>query len=475
MNTDFARTRPASFRSSGLALLAGLLTAAATLALITLNSQRASLLVILALAALVLLTSGRAFEKSILLTVVVACLMPGEAIRHLPLKPEEVMPLVALFFLALRPRDPARPSAVSRLSATEFWVVLLIAVALQGAIHGSTAGHPFDHVIDEFALYLQFAIAIVVIRGNLSERGIKYVLWGLVIATLLVSVRYLDIFVTYHGLHRATSDQQHLLNLTIPVLFAFALLARNWRERVIALLLALPMLPAAYVTQTRAIWLYAPFSIFLLAALYVFHHHVNLRNLAAFGIAVAVAALAVGGYILLTKGMSMGHATIAARAGTLGKLGTDLSLAVRVDMGFQALKRGLTAPIWGSGLGDYLRPNIVYLRLDAYFLDFTYVWVFWKLGLLGLVAVVGLYAVFMNRVWFVYRRTTDLFQRRVAAGVFVSFVALLIIGFESGILTNFRFNLVWATLMGIFELWKQRIEKRLSAVATRESEYTGGN
>jgi hypothetical protein len=74
----------------------------------------------------------------------------------------------------------------------------------------------------------------------------------------------------------------------------------------------------------------------------------------------------------------------------------------------------------------------------------------------------------MKRVWFVYRRTRDHFQRCVAAGVLVSFVALLMIGFESGILVIYRFNLVWASLMGIFELWKQRIESEATSPVLTE-------
>jgi len=459
---DSAPIRPASSRSSWSAILAGLLVALATIALVALGTPLIAGLAVAGLGVFIYLACGNVYEKSVLLTVVAACLLPHETFRRI-IKPEEVMPLVALLFLALRPRTSAQPSAMPRLSATELWVFLLIAAALQGAIHGIMVGYPFDHVADEFGLYLQFAVAIVVIRGKLSERGIRHMIWGLVIATLLVSVQYLNMFAAHGGLGRAVSDQQHLLNIAIPLLFAFALLARNTRERIGALALVLPMILATYVTQTRAIWLYVPFSVALLAVLYVVHRHLRSRDLVLAGALSATAILVIAGYILLTKGASAGHQAIAARAGTLKELSVDLSLAVRIESGFQALKRALSAPLFGCGLGDHFRPNLVYLKSESYLLDFSYMQVFWKLGVLGLAPLIALYAVFMKRVWFVYRRTDDLFQRRVAIGVFVSFVALLMIGFESGILINFRFNLVWAVLMGVFELWKQRIEKRLPA------------
>ncbi len=450
-------------RSNWSVLIAGLLVAAATTALVALGTPRIAGLAVVGLGVFVYFAYGNVYEKSLLLTLVVACLLPNEMPRRI-IKPEEVMPLVALVSLALRPRDTSRPSAVSRLSATELWVVLLIAAAFQGAVHGMAAGFPPSHIVDEFGLYLEFAVAIIIVRGNLSERGIRHLLWGLVIATLLVSAQYLNMFAAYGGLRRAVSDQQHLLNIAIPLLFAFALLSKNIRARAGALVMVLPMLLATYVTQTRALWLYIPLSVVLLVALAVVYHQMKLRELVLAGTLLLAGVIALVGYVTLTRGFGAGHQAIAARAGTLKQLGADVSLAVRVESGFQALKRALTAPLLGCGLGDHFRPNLVYLTSVSYFLDFSYLQVFWKLGVLGLASLIALYAVFMNRIWFVYRRTDDLFQRQVAAGVLVSFVSLLIIGFESGILTNFRFNLVWAVLMGVFELWKQRIEKRVPAV-----------
>lgn len=394
---------PANSRPERLAFLGGVTVAIGTLALVALEKTLVTQLALITLGAAIFFAYGRAYEKALLLTVVVAGLLPHETNRF-GIKPEELMPLCALFVLMLRPRTPTRLNASPRLSATELWVVLLVAAAFQGLVHGLAAGFPPGQVLNEFGLYLEFAAVFIVVRGNLSERGIKYVLWGLVITTLLVSLKYLNLFVVHGGLRRATSDQQHLLNVAIPLLFAFILLAENWRERLVALLLVVPMLPATYVTQTRAIWLYVPISVVLLAVIYVRHRHVRMRNLALLGILSAAGILVIGGYILLTHGAHVGHEAIAERAGSMKELSRDLSLAQRVDLGFQAYEKALTSPIWGRGLGDHLRFRIVRWGGNLYVMDFSYMWVFWKLGVIGLTPLVILYLVFMNRVWFVYRR-----------------------------------------------------------------------
>jgi hypothetical protein len=58
-----------------------------------------------------------------------------------------------------------------------------------------------------------------------------------------------------------------------------------------------------------------------------------------------------------------------------------------------------------------------------------------------------------------------------AVSTFVAFVALLIIGVESGILANYRFNLLWAVLMGIFDRWARKIRQgsEQSTVSSEQS------
>jgi O-antigen ligase len=412
--------------------------------------------------------SGKAFEKGLLLSIVVACLMPHE-ITSRGIRVELLMfGATAFFFLNRSARPPTAERPNQAMSGTERWFLLLLTAATIGAAIGFNSGHPLPNVISEYALYLQFALAVVVIRSGLSERWIKYLLWAMLLATVLVSLSYLNMFAASNGRSRAVSDQQHLLNVAIPVLCAFLLLAKSGKERLVAGVLLLPMIPATYVTQTRALWLYIPFSVALLAVIVTVRRQMPVRRLIIMGVTATAVALVILGYATLTRGASAGHEAIASRAETLRDLSSDLSLASRVDLAFQALARVARNPILGSGLGDWLHYRIIPMRDRIFFMDFSYMWVLWKLGIIGLAPLLGLYLLFMKRVWFVYRRTRDHFQRCVAAGVLVSFVALLMIGFESGILVIYRFNLVWASLMGIFELWKQRIESEATSPVLTE-------
>jgi cell division protein FtsW (lipid II flippase) len=398
------------------------------------------------------LSSGRAFEKSLLLALLVACLLGHETSRRV-VKLEEVMPLAALLLFALG-RAKSR-DAPMRCTWTERWVFLFLAAATVGAAQGLAAGHPSPNVLDEYLLCFQFALAILVARSGLTDAWAKRLVAAVVGCTALVALSYMRIFVSSRGLERAVSDQQVLFVLAIPLVFAFLLLDKNPKRRPVWLASMLVMAPAVYVTQTRALWLYIPLSLVLLAVLLRAHRHIAGRSLRTLAVAALAVVLTIFSYTTFTAGARAGHRAIASRAETLRDLSSDLSLAARVDLAFQAASRVARNPILGSGLGDHLRYRIVPDVGNIFFMDFSYMWLLWKLGILGLVPLLGLYTILVRRAWFVYRHTDNRFRRATAAGVFVAFIVFLILGIESGVLTIYRFNLVWAFLMGLFENWAQ--------------------
>jgi hypothetical protein len=460
---------PSDSASSGLlrpgvrTLLPAVSVALVTVGLEFLNQPKAWSSVALAAFVLAMLATGHAFEKGVLLTLAMACLLAHEMGRRV-IKTEEAMPLIVAF-LFLASRANLR-SGFPHATWTERWILILLSAALVGAVRGLVAGNPAANVLDEFALFLDFALAILIIRRGISDRWSRCLVWILVGCTVLVSTNYLRVFVIGGGHTRAVSDQQHLLNIAIPVLFALLILADNARQKLVAAALLVPMIPATYVTQTRALWLYIPLSLVLLTVLLTVHRYIRARSLATLAVGVGLVLAAILGYTALTRGAESGHRAIAVRAESLKNLSSDLSLAERIDLAFQAYSRVSRQPLLGTGLGDHLRYRIIQVNEPLYFMDFSYMWVLWKMGIMGLIPLLGLYFVFLKRTWFVYRHTTDQFQRAAASGIFVAFIGLMITGFESGILIIYRFNLVWAVLMGLMECWARQVKPASSPPVT---------
>jgi O-antigen ligase len=440
------------------ALLA-LLVATQVLLLSLPNKLTPAILFFVGLAALSYLVRGRAVEKAFVLAVFVASYVRYEDWGSL-LRPEFCFPsLGVLLWLAYRAVSPA--TEPRRLSSLEILILLLIALAVFQAAVGVLHERSPALIVRELSYYLYFLVAVVVARSDLSESGIKAVFGAIVISTLLIVLSYFRVYVSFGGTRRPASDQQHMLNIAVPFLAAFYLRETRQVRKLgygIALIL---MLFATYITLTRALWIYIPFSLLLLFFLLFRHKHVAFPRVTAIVLAATalIVILVKGADLLAVQRRRMGAVTVGERAETFRNLSEDLSLIARYDLGLQVVERWSRQPILGTGLGDHVHYRLFNTETPLYILDSSYLTVLWKLGLVGLILLVGLYAVFLKRVWFVYRHAQSDFQVLCAAGTFVAFAALVMIGIESSILIGYRFNLVWAILMGVFEHWARQIKR----------------
>lgn len=465
----------ARWRFSSSRLLFLLLVAVQIALLMAFKGLRLSFLLVCGLSVFAVLMQDASTEKLLLLALLVAGLRPYEAYPSDP-RYEAVIPaLIALLWLvnsvASRPTaDCCEPRRVLRVraGALETTLYLWLAAVAAGTLMGIIRGHQLPYIGQEAIRYSYFGLAIVVIHNEMSERGIRLIVFSLVALSLFVSFKYISILIHTHGMQRAVSDQQHLLNIGIPLVVAFYLLSKSAGRRLLWGLLLVPMLIATVITLTRAMWIYVPFSLVLLTFLLVRHRHIRFPLAPALvltGAALLVVLTKTPG-IVAARGRGGVAGSLATRAQTFGSLATDLSLLSRYDLGLQALDRFRHNPIFGTGIGDVVRYRIVYSSTPSMLLDSSYLTVVWKLGLIGIVIFLAIYFIFLWRVWFVYRNAQTDFQRATSVAVFVAFVALLMIGIESGILCIYRFNLVWAVLMGIFEKWAAQIEGQRAARAS---------
>lgn len=438
-----------------------------------------SLGLIAGLATIAYLVTGYALERALLLAILVACLEPTEIGRRL-LSLAVLFPLLAGFLWLLDRLTARATPALGRnskletrnsalhipLGPAETLALLLVAVAALEAISGWAHGYDPNDVRYEFNQYAYYLLVIIAARTEFTQRGIRNVIVAIIGATALVAVQYIHIYIAYGGAQRPASDQQHLLNLAIPLLVAFIPGQEKPLLKAACVSLLILMALAVYVSLTRAMWLYIPLSVLLVLVL--LYRRRLFRPAAGITTVVLLLALALGGLKvsgILTSGRNASRPLpMVGRARSLQNLTQDPSLILRYDLALQVLDRWRHHPLLGCGLGDFVRYRLLSDRIHRNLLDSTYITVLWKLGLVGLVIFCALYAVFLQRLYFVYRHAQNQFQIACAAGTFAAFIALIITGVESGVLCAYRFNLVWAILMGIFERWAREIKYAKSRI-----------
>jgi O-antigen ligase len=450
-------------------------TALAAVAFITAVQPRAGVLayVLVGLSvALFYLARGSAALRAFIFAAIAVSLLPAEGLHIAQLRVDTFL-VLAVLLVGLAERvvrghdtESKRFGSCPRTTRMLRYLTLTFALAVSvGLVQGLAHGRSPVEVWNEFALFGYFALIPLIAGAESDERVTRELAVVLIAVTAFISFKYIVGFVVTAGTKRSTSDQQHFLNIGIPLLFAFLLNERRTGRRILYIILLAAMAVASYVTLTRAIWLYVPVSLAVILALLALHRRVRLR----WGMVLALAAT-FAGFLVLRQVLFRPHAPrsetarlFSERAGSLSKLAEDPSLIARYDLALQVFDRWRHQPLFGTGLADRVGYRLSWIfdtRTSITMLDSSYLTILWKLGLLGLIPFVALFLRFLNRTWYVYRHARDDFEMLFALGTFAAFVSFIPIGLESGILCTYRFNLLWIVLIGVFERLAADIARR---------------
>ncbi|MEO0091180.1 MAG: O-antigen ligase family protein [candidate division WOR-3 bacterium] len=396
----------------------------------------------------------------IILSIFVAIVLPRPTGRGLIFKVEELFPMVALllFVIATFQGETSNRS----IGKIGYWLIAFLIVVIISGIIGIVKEREKILVFDEAMMFWAWGIYFIIIKSKISQTGIKHIFWAIIIGALIVSLYYIYEFKTGGGKLRFRTDQQHIFNFTIPLLFAFILYYPKKIIRTIAILLIVPMIIAVYITLTRALWILIPLAIFIQ---YIYFMKDALRKAHLLNYLLPILIIGMIGIlgIMLLQGLFGVSGLLSERFATFKILEYDISLLARAELSRYVLERVHNSPIFGVGLADFLRyqyfPTLG--RFNVYWLDNTYMQLFWKTGIVGTLLFFIVLYYFLRRAWFILINANSTFDKIISSSVFSSFVALAISGLQCGILVGYRFNFVWAALMGIVEIRAQEIKKSL--------------
>ncbi|MBS4015548.1 MAG: O-antigen ligase family protein [Candidatus Latescibacteria bacterium] len=402
---------------------------------------------------------------SIILSVVVAIILPQSFGRALGIKIEEIFPVVTLFFLILtylqNDYDKQLTSRVTtnQIGKMGYWLLAFLGVIFISAVMGLIKDRTKILVIDEWMMFFAWGFYFVVIKSNISDESIKYILYTIIISSVLVSLYYIFEFRSLSGIARFRTDQQHIFNVTIPLLFAVFLYHTKKPIKTLAIVLIIPMIIAVYITLTRALWLLIPLAL-IFQYFYYIRSNIRYAKIGQWLFPVLIiGTIVVVGLFLLNQMLGVQN-LLGGRLATFKFLEYDPSLLARVELGYYVLQRFQAAPLFGTGLADFLRylyyPTLG--RFNVYWLDNSFLQLIWKTGLVGLFVFSIFIFYFLKRCWFVLKNALNQTDKILGSSMLFSFIALVISSFQCAILVGYRFNFVWAVLFAIIEIRAQQIK-----------------
>ncbi|MFA5032715.1 MAG: O-antigen ligase family protein [bacterium] len=419
--------------------------------------------------------------KAMFLTIIISSILLQTS-RKMLFRIEEIPFLFVIGIFTLN--NLLGYKSTAKIGKIGLWLTVFLTICVSSAFVGLYRGQSFISVGNDLFMYLFYSLFFFVIRSDLSEKWIKRFIYAIIGITFIITLEYVWMYIGSGGKQRCVSDQQHFLNIGIPLIVSWLLYEKNKLTKLFLSLLLIPMGFAVIITLTRMLWVIIPGSVLLLYFLHLLREGLSTKKFlygcTVIGVILCFTVLPVKD--MLTGKISLPH-MVKERSATLKHLAIDPSFLGRLELASYVFPRIKKNPIIGTGLGDTVFYKLITAgaaviysssgkntpfvtripksRTVVAWLDVSYLNVLWKMGIIGLLAFLGLYVVFVKRCWFVFKNSKYGFEKWSSLGILTGIIGLLFTGVLSAILVGYRFNFAWAALMGIIELQAQRIEKRV--------------
>jgi O-antigen ligase len=262
---------------------------------------------------------------------------------------------------------------------------------------------------------------------------------------------------------RFVTFQSGFLPLSIGVVFAYLLFTRRKILKIGSGLLLGILIAGTFITLTRTLW-----ATTLIVLLITFLGYLKITNrlnwlrTTFLVIVLLLSSLMIKGSASKIQDKSVSHKSVEYRTESISKPLEDSSFLMRVEFSYYAIERFLAHPVWGSGLGDYLKYKIVVQsNLPNYYLDNSWFYFLWKGGSIGFILFLLLYLRFFKSAYYVIKNSTDMKARFISLGLLAGFIGLTFLAFLSPLLIKYKTNVLIAFLFAYVEF------ERIKLVSTK--------
>lgn len=301
-------------------------------------------------------------------------------------------------------------------------------------------------------LYGAYFITRILLTNDPAWR--RKILLAIVSGTVIASLIYIyltltNLDITSILINRLTTQQPHLAQVVLPLLFAVILFGTQKQTKLLSLAAIIPIFLMVIFSQQRGLWIGVTFAIFVLLFLYFFRTGFVLSKFIKFIIGVVLTlAIILLFLIIAQKYFNLQFLiTVFARVETLGDIGGDTSWQVRFTEVRAALKNWEQNMVFGSGLGATYTQ--LYAERGNTALDNSYAFVLWKLGLAGLAMFISIYITFAVQGLRVYWKTDSYHEKMLIASCLAGIGGMLLIGITNMSIIGYRFNIIWAILIAL--------------------------
>lgn len=316
---------------------------------------------------------------------------------------------------------------------------------------------------NELMPQLMYLSYFIILTTQLRTKGVRWFFDFVLIVSVLIGLQFIYAFPqnSIFAFTRIPTRNVHIALLVFPYVIAILLLGKSKKRKILSLCALVPISFVVLISLQRALWLAIAIISFLAIMISLHKRKFNLSKILriVFLISVGLCALLLLTIFVLSK-ITSGAAVFVLLKRLLsfvniGYLKVDLSAFQRTYEIRQVLSR-LKGVQWmiGRGIGDINYSKVRFFV--QHYIDNSFAWVLWKMGILGLLSFLFMLGAFFHRAVRVLRRCRSEEDTIYSMTIFLNMLGLVIVALTNSCLVHYRFIVFWGISMAMLEIIHQR-------------------
>ncbi|MDZ7725174.1 MAG: hypothetical protein U5R06_20745 [candidate division KSB1 bacterium] len=339
-------------------------------------------------------------------------------------------------------------------------LIVFLVIAAVSLLRGLLEGYAYYHVITEGVFILFYGFYFVFLR-NKSLLQIKKLTMALVIFSFIVSIEYL--LLTFQegkiatiALQRIVTRQPYIALFTVPVLVSNIFFQKRIWIKILSIIAAFPIIAMVLISQWRGLWLGFLISSFAVVFLALNRDKFSFQKILKFIVLLILIMTTLVITILIIDQLFIGSAIVSLlnRGLSFTDVMGDDSIIMRISdtrRAWQQMQGSIVDILFGKGLGASYDRNSIYMTYP-YQVDCTYIYIFWKMGLVGLLTFLLIGFKVFKKGFYAFKNTQDLFIKYITASLLSGFIGLYIASITSVCSIIYQFTIVWAFMISAVEI-----------------------
>ncbi|OQX56618.1 MAG: hypothetical protein B5M53_00490 [Candidatus Cloacimonas sp. 4484_209] len=341
-------------------------------------------------------------------------------------------------------------------------IIVFSSISLLSFVHGLINGY-FQNVrkifISDIFPPLMYLTYFIFITSNLSNMKKRIFFDFILVASVFIGLQLLYAF-RQNGIStftRINTNTVQISLLAFPYVLGILYFTKSLRRKLISVLALIPISFSVLISLQRSLWL-ALIIVFVFSLFTLFYKRgfsfkkilgLSLGGILGFLFVILIAVFVLskitsGAAILVLLKRFISLVSIA-------HLRVDASAYTRLTEIKQALSK-IVGIQWliGRGIGDTFYS---FLRTKTkVYLDNSYAWVLWKMGIVGLISFLAMFFVFFHRVVILIRKNLEVEDTIYIMTISLNMLGVMICSLGNASLVKFRYIIIWAVSMAIMDV-----------------------